>query len=67
MTRDYLVAAQAQIEKQFAEAEKQLEAANKQHQALGGAVQTIKQLIQAEDLNAAGGNLPDQGVTGPGL
>lgn len=67
MTRDYLVAALAQLEKQFAEASTASEAASKQQQALGGAVQCVKQLIHAEDTNAAGGTLPAQGITGPGV
>lgn len=67
MTRDYLVAALAQVEKQFAEATTVLENAAKQQQAIGGAVQTLKQLITAEDTTALGGGMPDQGVTGPGL
>lgn len=67
MTRDYLVAALAQLEGEFAKATTALEATSKQQQAIGGAVQAVKQLIAAEDTNAAGGTLPDQGVTGPGL
>ncbi len=67
MTRDYLVSAKAQLEKQFTEITATLDATSKQQQALGGAIQALDQLIKAEDINAAGGTLPDQGVTGPGL
>jgi len=67
MTRDYLVAAQAQLEGQLKTANEAATNASNQVQALNGAVQCVKQLISQEDINAAGGNTPDQGVTGPGL
>jgi hypothetical protein len=60
MTRDYLVAAQTQLEGQLKLAENQV-------QALNGAIQAVKQLIVAEDTNAKGGTAPDQGITGPGI
>ena len=67
MTRDYLVGALTQLEGEFTKATAALEAAAKQQQAIGGAVQAVKQLIQVEDSNAKGGDAPDQGITGPGL
>jgi hypothetical protein len=67
MTRDYLVAAKTQLEGQLKLATEGATNANNQVQALNGAIQCVTQLISAEDTNAAGGNLPDQGVTGPGL
>jgi hypothetical protein len=67
MTRDYLVAAKAQLEGQLKGAQETQLNANNQVQALNGAIQALTQLIVAEDVNAAGGNTPDQGITGPGL
>ena len=58
MTRDYLESAKKQLETQH-------RAALDQAQALHGAVQALVQLIAAEDIQAAGGTLPAQGVTGP--
>ncbi len=60
MTRDYLVGALTQLEGEHKKSSDQL-------QALNGAIQAVKQLIQAEDTNAKGGTLPDQGITGPPL
>lgn len=67
MTRDYLVAAKTQLEGQLKTANEVATNANNQVQALNGAIQCINQLIQVEDSNAAGGTLPAQGITGPGL
>lgn len=67
MTRDYLVGAQAQLEGQLKTATEAATNASNQVQALNGAIQAIKQLIQVEDTNAAGGTSPAQGITGPGV
>ena len=67
MTRDYLVGAQTQLEGQIKQAIEAQTQANNQVQALNGALQAVKQLIQVEDSNAKGGDAPDQGITGPGL
>ena len=67
MTRDYLVGAQTQLEGQLKLATEASTNASNQVQALNGAIQCVKQLIQAEDVNAKGGDSPDQGITGPGV
>ena len=67
MTRDYLVGAQTQLEGQLKLAVEAKTQADNQVQALNGAIQAVKQLIQVEDSNAKGGDMPDQGITGPGL
>ncbi len=67
MTRDYLVGALTQLETQLKTATDANTQAGNQVQAINGAIQCVKQLIQVEDVNAAGGSAPAHGITGPGV
>ena len=67
MNKDYLESVKQQMLAQQAQANLKAQESANQVQAVAGAIQMLEQLIKAEDMIAAGGNIPAQGVTGPGV